>query len=185
VRLIQFWWQGRHYQYLSNVLDPHLLPLAEVVRLYARRWDIELAFRALKDHLNLNHLWSAKWPVMEVQLWCCLILAQVYHALQVEIAQQSEVDVFDVSLDLLVRLTPGWLACRVSPREQALRFGRAIGLLRPSTRHRIEVPFIDPAWVSDPPPEAIQPRAQARKGNHRATGKASPKRATSLPKKAG
>ena len=84
-----------------------------------------------------------------------------------------------------MRLTPGWLSGRVSPLEQAVRFGREIGLLRPSTRHRIEVPWIDPSWVSDPPPEAIQPRAQARKGNHRATGKASPKRATSLAKKAG
>jgi hypothetical protein len=29
---------------LPNVLDPHVLPLADVVGLYARRWDIELAF---------------------------------------------------------------------------------------------------------------------------------------------
>jgi hypothetical protein len=47
-------------------------------------WDIELAFRVLKDHLDLHHLWSAKYSVVQVQLWCCLILAQVYHALQVE-----------------------------------------------------------------------------------------------------
>jgi hypothetical protein len=81
VRLIQFWLHGRHYRYLTNVLDPHVLKLSDVVGLYARRWDIELAFRAIKDHLNLHHLWSAKWPVVQVQLWCCLILAQVYHAL--------------------------------------------------------------------------------------------------------
>ena len=39
---------------------PHVLPLCDVVTLYARRWDIELAFRAIKDHLNLHHVWSAK-----------------------------------------------------------------------------------------------------------------------------
>jgi hypothetical protein len=82
VRLLQFWHQGKHYRYLSNVLDPRMLPLADVVKLYARRWDIELAFRAIKDHLNLHHLWSAKPTVIQVQLWCCLILAQVYHALK-------------------------------------------------------------------------------------------------------
>jgi DDE family transposase len=81
VRSIQFWLHGRHYCYLTNVLDPHVLKLSDVVGLYARRWDIELAFRAIKDHLNLHHLWSAKWAVVQVQLWCCLILAQVYHAL--------------------------------------------------------------------------------------------------------
>lgn len=82
VRLVQFWHQGKQYRYLTNVLDPQMLPLAEVVKLYARRWDIELAFRAIKDHLNLHHLWSAKPTVIQVQLWCCLILAQVYHALK-------------------------------------------------------------------------------------------------------
>jgi len=162
VRLLSFWMHGRHYQYLTNVLDPRILPLADVVRLYARRWDIELAFRVLKDHLNLHHLWSAKWSVVQVQLWCCLIQAQVYHALQVEIARQAGVEVFDVSIDLLVRLTPHWLARGLTPLEQAVRFGRELGLIRPSTRHRVEVPWIDPDWVVPPPSEAVQPRARVR-----------------------
>lgn len=168
VRLIQFWWQGRHYRYLSNVLDPHRLSLADLVGLYARRWDIELGFRVLKDHLNLNHLWSAKWAVVQVQLWCCLILAQVYHALQVEIARQAGVEVFDVSIDLLVRLSPAWLASGRCPQEQAVRFGRDLGLIRPSTRHRVQVPWIDPSWVVPPSEEAIQPRAKPRYGHRNA-----------------
>jgi hypothetical protein len=167
VRLITFWMHGRHYRYLTNVLDPHLLPLADVARLYARRWDIELAFRMLKEHLNLHHLWSCKESVLRVQLWCCLILAQLYHALQVEIAQQNGVEVFDVSLDLLVRLTPGWLAQGQKPLQQARVVGRLIGLIRPSTRLKVEVPWIDPLWVTSPPGEAIQPRAKARRSSHR------------------
>lgn len=162
VRLIQCWLHGRHYRSLSNVLDPHVLRLEDVVNLYARRWDIELAFRALQDHLNLHHLWSAKWAVIQVQLWCCLILAQVSHALQVAIAGQAGVEVFEVSLDLLIRLTPGWLSRGLTPLEHVVRFGRELGLLRPSTRHRIEVPWIDPCWVVPPPPEAIQPREAVR-----------------------
>ena len=35
--------------YLTNVCDPHLLSLGEVAQLYARSFDIELAFRLLKD----------------------------------------------------------------------------------------------------------------------------------------
>jgi hypothetical protein len=121
-----------------------------------------LAFRVLKDHLNLHHLWSAKPEVVQVQLWCCLILAQVYHALQVEIAGQAGVEVFEVSLDLLVRLTPGWLSRGLTPLEHAVRFGRDLGLIRPSTRHRIEVPWIDPSWVVPPPPQAVQPQERVR-----------------------
>ncbi|HEY1352926.1 MAG TPA: transposase [Ktedonobacteraceae bacterium] len=170
VRLIPFWRHGRHFRSLTNVLDPQVLPLADVVGLYARRWDIELAFRALKDHLNLHHLWSAKPAVVQVQLWCCLILAQVYHALPVEIAGQTGVEVFDVSLDLLVRLTPGWLSRGLTPLEHAVRFGRDLGLLRPSTRLRIQVPRVDPCWGVPPPAAAVQPRAQVRHRSYAAKG---------------
>jgi hypothetical protein len=71
------------------------------------------------------------------------------------------VEVFDVSLDLLIRLTPGWLSRGLTPLEHAVRFGRDLGLLRPSTRHRIEVPWVDPCWVI-PPPAVLQPREMVR-----------------------
>src|SRR5579863_4812063 len=40
VRLIQYWYNGTQYRYLTNVLDPHHLSVQQVVHLYARRWDI-------------------------------------------------------------------------------------------------------------------------------------------------
>ena len=46
----------------------------------------------------------------------------------------------------------------MTPLDQALCFGRRLGLIRPRTRHRIEVPWIDPSWVTPPSPEVIQPR---------------------------
>lgn len=162
VRLIQFWSRGKQYRYLTNVLDPARLSLAEVAALYARRWDIELAFRLLKDHVNLHHLWSAKWGVIQVQLWCCLLWAQVYHALQVEIAQQAGVEVFDVSVELLVRWVPGWIQRGLSPVPHAIQFGRQLGIIRPATRYRPQVPWIDPAWVVPPPEQAVQPRVKVR-----------------------
>jgi hypothetical protein len=132
---------------------------------------IELASRALKDHLNQHHLWSAKWSVIQVQLWCGLLFAQIYHGLQVEIAGQTGVEVFDVSIDLLVCLTPRWLRCGLRPIEQAVRFGREQGLIRPSTRNRIEVPWVDPAWVVPPPADAVQPRAKVCHRPPKAKGK--------------
>ena len=62
------------------------------------------------------------------------------HALHVEIAGRAQVEVFDVSLERLIRLTPRWLAQGLIPLDQALSVGRSLGLLRPSTRHRFEVP---------------------------------------------
>ena len=103
VRMIRIRYRGQWYSYITNVLDPRLLSGADIVRLYARRWDIELAFRVLKDHLNLRFLWSAKAEVISVQIWSTVILAQMLHALQVQVAAQAGVETFDVSLELLLR----------------------------------------------------------------------------------
>jgi hypothetical protein len=162
VRLLQFWYHGQHYSYLTNVCDPLQLPLAEVVRLYSRRWDIELGFRLLKDHLHLRLLFSAKWSVIQVQLWACLLLAQLFHALQQEIAHQAGVEPEDVSMALLVRLTPAWLFNGKDPVCQSVRLGRELGIIRPSSRTRYQAPLVDPRWVKPPPQEVLRPREHVR-----------------------
>jgi len=162
VRLVQFYSKGQLHRYLTNVLDPHQLPLADIARLYAGRWDIELAFSLLKEHLQVGQLWRAKWPVIQVQIWCALLLAQVFHGLQVQLAAQAGVDPFEVSIDLLVQVVPGLLARGLAPIPYWLRWGRALGIIRPSTRLQVEVPFVDASWISPAPPEALQPRPNAR-----------------------
>lgn len=97
-----------------------------------------------------------------MQTRCAVILAQVYHALQVEMARQAGVDVCEVSLDLVIRVTPNWLSRGLTPLEHAVRFGRDLGLIRLSTRHRVEVPWMDPSWVAPPPAEALRPRQRGR-----------------------
>jgi len=44
VRLVRFRVGALTLTYLTNVLDPTVLSIQEIARLYARRWDIELAF---------------------------------------------------------------------------------------------------------------------------------------------
>ena len=102
VRLVQFR-VGPHHRYLTNVLDPQLFSLPDIARLYARRWDIELAFKLVKRELRLHLLWSAKPVVIQQQLWATLIIAQVLQALRLEIAGRAGVDPFDVSMPLLVQ----------------------------------------------------------------------------------
>src|SRR5204863_3233937 len=53
VRLIEVFAPHTTYRYLTNVLDPALLPAAHVLQLYRRRWDIETAFKLIKSPLNL------------------------------------------------------------------------------------------------------------------------------------
>ena len=92
VRLLQFRQGDALRTYLTNVTDPKELSLLEIAKLYARRWNIESAFRLLKQHLNLHLLWSAKPVVVRQQLWCAVILAQILHVLHWEIAERAGVD---------------------------------------------------------------------------------------------
>lgn len=172
VRLVRFRVGSQTYSYLTNVTDPATLPLAEIARLYARRWDIELAFLALKEHLGLNLLWSAKLVVIHQQIWACLILAQLFHAFQVEMAARADVEPYDVSLDLIIRLVPRLWQQGVDPMAFLLEHGRAMQVIRPSSRLKPLVPHI-PLWLIIYPPEEVilvrPPRSARRKCQSRHT----------------
>ena len=162
VRLVQFYQRGQLHRYLTNVLDAQQLTLADIARLYARRWDIELAFCVLKEHLHLSQLWSAKWEVVQVQIWAGVLLAQLFHGLQVQLAASAGVDPFEVSIDLLVQIVPRLLQRGIAPLPYLEQHGREVGLIRPSTRLRVQVPFIDPRWITPAPLEALRPRESVR-----------------------
>jgi len=143
VRLVTFTINRTHFRYLTNVLDPQQLSLHDIAVLYARRWDIELAFKMLKRHLNLHLIWSGKPTVILQQLWAALIIAQLLHAVQLEIAGIAQVDPFDVSLDLLTRYVPSLAREGKDPIQMIVDDGRRMGFIRPSRRIRPQTPSID------------------------------------------
>jgi hypothetical protein len=155
MRMIRIRYRGQWYCYITNVLDPNQLSGADIVRLYARRWDIELAFRLLKDHLNLRFLWSAKESVIGVQIWATVILAQMLHALQVQVAAQAGVDTFDVSLELLLRHLPDFIRQGGDLLSRIREGAYPLGIIRPSTRKRMDVPVIGREDIIPPPPDLV------------------------------
>jgi Transposase DDE domain len=145
VRLVLFSSGGRHYGYLTNVLDPTQLSMQDIAQVYARRWDIELAFKLLKCELGLHIWWAARPELIMIQLWVALILAQLLHALQLHVAMQAEVEPFDVSLQVLVDLL-GTLPAGPTPvLDRLIEQGRFLGLIRPSTRLHLVVPDLEPS----------------------------------------
>jgi len=165
LRLVRVRVQGTWYSYLTNVTDPTLLSVADIVRLYQRRWDIELALRLLKEHLGLRLVWSAKLGVIYQQVWACLLLSQLVLGLQVEIAARAQVEPFDVSVELLVRYSPALIARGHDLIETVLTDGRAMGIIRPSTRLVAMVPTV-PLWQYRPvPDDVLQP--QSARSAHR------------------
>jgi len=155
VRQVQFRQGGQLRQYFTNVCDPTVLPLSEMARLYARRWDIELAFLTLKRELGLHLIWSSKSMVVLAQVWACLIIAQVLQAIRMEVALRAEVDIFDVSLSLLLEAFPQFDLQGHDGIAKCVRQGRRLGIIRPSTRLSIEAPEILPEQLIPLPKDTV------------------------------
>jgi hypothetical protein len=151
-RLVQFRHRGVLHRYVTNVTDPAALPAAEVARLYARRWDIELAFKLIKTHLGLHLLWGSKPVVVLQQVWAVLTIAQVLQALRLEIAGRAGADPFEVSLPLLIEYLPFFAARGLDPVQVFVAQGRALRLIRPSARTAIQAPDIPPEALAPAPP---------------------------------
>jgi Transposase DDE domain len=140
VRLVRFQVGSKTFAYITNVRDPRTLSLHEIARLYARRWDIELAFKLIKRELGLHLLWSAKTTVVLQQVWAVLIIAQILQAFRIEIAARAGIDLFDVSLPLLIRYLPELAQRDEDPITFIVATGWQAALFRPARRVRILAP---------------------------------------------
>lgn len=168
-RLVTFTVAGQLHRYITNACDPHRLSLHDIARVYARRWDVEMAMQLLKQHLQLRLLWSAKPAVVWMQVWAVLIVSQILQALRLEIAARTRVDPFEVSMPLLVRHLPYLVVTGADPLEVFEREGRRLGFIRPSRRTIIRAPAIDPQAIMPRPPGLVmtRPPRYARKTNGR------------------
>jgi hypothetical protein len=170
VRLVEVKVGGHWHRYITNQLDPVVFPAAEVVALYARRWDIELAIRLVKDHLGLGLLWSANPVLIQQQVWAVLSIAQILQGLRLEIAARAEVEPFDVSMELLVRWVPRLAAAGRDWLTIVVDDGRRLGFIRPSRRRQLELPEVAPDDLLPLPPDLLRirtPRYAQRNGGPR------------------
>lgn len=150
VRLITLQTTAGERRYVTNVREPEQLSVAEVARLYARRWDIEMAFKLIKRDLGLHLIWSTSWEMILTQVWGTVVIAQIALAMRQELATRAGVDVFDVSLSLLIKELPRLfmrgdrdVLDAIAARPQ---YG---GIIRPSRRKTIAVP--EDLKVTPPP----------------------------------
>lgn len=144
--------------FLTNVNDPTVLSIHDAATLYARRWDIEMAVQMVKQHLKLRLLWSNNLVVVQQQIWATLIIAQIISAMRMEIAGRAGVDIFEVSLPLLIEYLPKYASRHEDPLAVFLELGRELEFIRPSRRIHIKAPLVDPASIRWPPDDI--PRTQ-------------------------
>jgi hypothetical protein len=166
VRLVTYRKGRTLFRYITNVLKPLEFTLQDIATLYARRWDFEMAVSLVKRELGLHLFWSAKTVVILQQVWAVLIIAQILHALQLEIAGRAGVDPFDVSLRLMVEYIPSWSRDGTDVIDIIVKHGRKGGFIRASRRIRPKTPDIDPKSIVPIPSDFIlerRPRYAHRK----------------------
>jgi hypothetical protein len=168
VRLVRFTHKGQTYEYITNVLAPRKLPLQEIARLYARRWDIELAIKLVKRELGLHLFWGAKTEVVQAQVWAAFSIAQILMALRQEVAARAGVDPFEVSMKLLIEWLPRLGHRGEDPMEVLLEHGRRAKIIRPSSRLKTCAPTIPDEDIVPLPPDL--PLERTPRHSHRKCG---------------
>jgi len=94
----------------TTLLDPKLAPAAELVELYAKRWEHELFYRELKRQLRKSALLQSHTVTTAAQEIAALMLAGAILAKERDGAAAGQVPVLRVSFPkLLELLRPLWL----------------------------------------------------------------------------
>lgn len=103
VRLVEVCVGGVWRAYLTNVLDPAVLPAADVVDLYGRRWRVEEAFLLVKRLLGLAYLWTGAPNGIQLQVWASWLLYGVLVDLSDAVAEELDVPLERISLEMVFR----------------------------------------------------------------------------------
>lgn len=108
LRLVRYWDEEnrREFIFLTNNFD---LTALEVAELYHNRWQIELFFKWLKQHLKIKHFYGTSLNAVKIQIFVAIItfclVAIVQHDMKLELTTYELLHVLSVSLTSKMHLT--------------------------------------------------------------------------------
>jgi hypothetical protein len=103
LRLVEIQVGGIWRPYLTNILDPQILSVVDVVDLYSRRWRIEEAFLLTKRLLGLSYLWSGAFNAIALQVWSTWLLYAVLIDLTDAVAEELDQPLDALSIEMVYR----------------------------------------------------------------------------------
>jgi hypothetical protein len=103
VRRISLQVGDQWYRYLTNVLDPALLPARDVIELYRLRWRIEEAFLLTKRLLGLSYLWTGAANGIALQIWTTWLLYAILTDLCDAVADELDLPLDRISYEMVFR----------------------------------------------------------------------------------
>ena len=91
--------QNRKFVFLTNNFD---LPALTVAELYRNRWQVELFFKWLKQHLKIKKFWGTSENAVRIQIYCAIItyclIAIIRHNLQLDRSVYEILQILSISL---------------------------------------------------------------------------------------
>ncbi|ERI88503.1 transposase, IS4 family [Bacteroides pyogenes F0041] len=101
IRKVEYWdeEQNRQFVFLTNAFD---LTALQVALLYKNRWQVELFFKWLKQHLKIKKFWGTSENAVRIQVYCAIIsyclVAVVQHDMQLERSIYEVLQILSISL---------------------------------------------------------------------------------------
>lgn len=91
--------QNRKFVFLTNNFD---LPALTIAELYRNRWQIELFFKWIKQHLKIKKFWGTSENAVRIQIYCAIItyclVAIIRHDLQLDRSVYEILQIISISL---------------------------------------------------------------------------------------
>ena len=72
-RLIRYWDEQQNLR-LRFLTNNFLLPALTIAQLYKRRWDVELFFKWIKQHLRIKKFYGTSANAVKTQIWVAVIV---------------------------------------------------------------------------------------------------------------
>ena len=101
LRLVRYYdeEQGREFMFLTNAMD---LTAQHIADLYKNRWQIELFFKWLKQHLKIKKFWGTTENAVRIQISAAItaycLVAIVQHDMQLKRSTFEVLQIFSMSL---------------------------------------------------------------------------------------
>lgn len=101
LRWVHIWNGDFDLVLITNVLDPKTLTPSQLLSLYRHRWTVERMYLALKDVLELNHLYNCTPAAVGQQVFATAVLYNALRTAQAKLAEKSGVDADELSFEKL------------------------------------------------------------------------------------
>ena len=101
LRLVRYWdeEQKREFVFLTNAMDISALQVAE---LYKNRWQVELFFKWLKQHLKIKKFWGTTENAVRIQIYAAIcaycLVAIIQHDMKLDRSTYEVLQILSISL---------------------------------------------------------------------------------------